>query len=330
MIAIDGSFGEGGGQIIRTAVALSAVTGNGFSIHDIRKMRPQPGLKAQHCTAIRTAAAMTHAEVTGMGMGSTQLTFKPEGIFGGHYTVDIGTAGSITLLMQCLMPAALMSSDTVILDITGGTDVTWSPPIDYLSHVMLPVLTSMGLDCSIELQNRGYYPRGGGRVRVEIHPSSLTGIDIRRKSGVIMGMSHSSNLPEHVVRRQADAAMQALAKAGYRSDIRLETAKYVSTGSGITLWCGHIGTSALGKRGLPAEKVGRSAASEIIAELNSGASVDVHLADQLLPFMGLAGSGSFTVREISEHTRTNIWVVEQFLDVQFNIRTENNVFKISL
>ncbi|MBE0523353.1 MAG: RNA 3'-terminal phosphate cyclase [Methanosarcinales archaeon] len=330
MIAIDGSFGEGGGQIIRTAVALSAVTGNDISINNIRENRPQPGLKAQHLTAVRTAAALTHADVTGMELGSKQVIFKPKGIFGGHYNVDIGTAGSITLLLQCLMPAAAMSPETVTLDIIGGTDVAWSPPIDYLSNVLLPVLTSIGLDCSIHLQKRGYYPRGGGRVRVVINPSKLTGIDIKKRPCNIMGTSHSSNLPEHVVQHQADSAVEALERAGYILSIDLETANNVSTGSGITLWSGNIGGSALGRRGLTAEKVGRVAAREIIAELDSGAAVDIYLADQLIPYMGLAGTGSFTSREISKHTSTNIWVVEQFLKIKFKIKTENNLHKVYL
>jgi RNA 3'-terminal phosphate cyclase (ATP) len=330
VIAIDGSFGEGGGQIIRTAVALSAVTGIDISINNIRVNRPQPGLKAQHLTAVRTAAALTHADVTGLELGSKSVIFRPKGIFGGYYNVDIGTAGSITLLLQCLMPTAAMSPETVTLDIIGGTDVAWSPPIDYLSNVLMPVLTSMGLDCSIHIQKRGYYPRGGGSVRVVINPSELTGIDLKKRSCDIVGISHSSNLPEHVVQRQADAAAEALEGAGYSSSIDLETTNNVSTGSGITLWSGNMGGSALGKRGLPAEKVGRAAAREIIIELDSGADVDVYLADQLIPYMGLAGVGSFTVREISKHTSTNIWVVEQFLKIKFKIKTENNLYKIYL
>ncbi|MBC2762112.1 MAG: RNA 3'-terminal phosphate cyclase, partial [ANME-2 cluster archaeon] len=169
MINIDGSYGEGGGQIIRTAVALSAVTGTDVTISNIRSNRPKSGLKAQHMSAIRTAADMTGARISGLKSGSTELTFSPGvstsgGIPGGYYKIDIGTAGSITLLLQCLMPIALAAQEPVSLDITGGTDVAWSPPIDYMAHVLLPVLETMGLKCNIKLQRRGYYPRGGGRV----------------------------------------------------------------------------------------------------------------------------------------------------------------------
>ena len=348
MIRIDGSYGEGGGQIIRTAVALSAVTGTEVTISNIRSNRPKPGLKAQHMSAIRTAADMTGARISGLKSGSTELTFSPGNISGGHYSIDIGTAGSITLLLQCLMPVASAAQEPVSLDITGGTDVAWSPPIDYMAHVLLPVLASMGLKCSIELYRRGYYPRGGGRVTAIIHPSALRAVELDKEKEtdtkkedekergkekepcIVSGISHSSNLPPHVAQRQADAATAALEKAGYNSSIDTWAANSPSTGSGITLWCGYTGGSALGKRGLPAEKVGKAAAREIIAELDSWAAVDVHLADQLIPYMGLARGGSFTVREVSGHTRTNIWVVEQFLGVEFRIEEKKDIFKISL
>lgn len=355
MITIDGSYGEGGGQIIRTAVALSAVSGEDVTIQNIRSCRPQPGLKAQHLMAVKTAAKMTGAQVEGLKIGSTELTFKPQDIIWGHYDVNIGTAGSITLLLQCLMPAAAASKERIMLDIIGGTDVAWSPSVDYMSHVLLPVLASMGLECSIKVNQRGYYPKGGGQVRAEIAPSVLVGVELEQEQwqgqeqeqeqeqeqkqnmghenehDTITGISHSSNLPEHVTRRQADSALAVLEAAGYVASIDTENSRCPSTGSGITLWSGHMGGSALGKRGLPAEKVGQAAAVEIIVELGSGATVDVHLADQLIPYMGLAGSGSFMVREVSEHTRTNIWVVEQFLDVEFRIeKHDGGLFRIYL
>lgn len=330
MINIDGSYGEGGGQIIRTAVALSAVTGIGVAVNNIRVNRPKPGLKAQHLTAIKTAAEITGAEVSGLKTGSIELTFKPHVNSGGYFEVDIGTAGSITLLLQCLMPVAACADGEVTLDITGGTDVSWSPPIDYMTRVLLPVLAEMGLDCSIKVYRRGYYPRGGGRVSAVITPSELKAVDVEKRACKVGGISHCSNLPPHVAQRQADAATGALERAGYSASINVESSKYPSTGSGITLWCNAAGGSALGKRGLPAEKVGRTAAGEIIAELGSWAAVDVHLGDQLIPYMGLAGGGCFTVREVSGHTQTNIWVVEQFLSVKFKIETEKELFKISL
>ncbi len=330
MVEIDGSYGEGGGQIVRTAVALSAVTGEDVKVTNIRKNRPEPGLKAQHLKAIQTAALICDADVTGLSLHSTGISFSPEEIRGGKHEIDIGTAGSISLLLQCLMPAAAQARGELELTITGGTDVAWSPSIDYLRNVTNTALSKMGSDCEIEVLARGYYPKGGGRVRARISPSELKGYDFTMEKCKISGISHCSNLPEHVAKRQADSASESVKFAGFGCHIDTEYAQQFSTGSGITLWCGLLGGSALGKRGLPAEKVGRSAAVELLTELGSGASVDVHLADQLIPYMGLSGGGSYTVRELSQHTRTNIWVTEQFLGVVFNIQKRGKLVEVSV
>lgn len=318
---LDGSYGEGGGQILRTAVALSAVTGEPVEINNIRKMRPKPGLSAQHVNAVESAAALCDGEVSGCDLHSTSLTFTPGKIKAGIYNIDIGTAGSITLLLQCLMPIALHSPGTVKLNISGGTDVSWSPTIDYLRYVTLFAFSRMGYDCSIRLARRGYYPRGCGGVEAVITPAKLKIIKFENNvCAFVEGISHSSRLPAHVAQRQASAAQKLLQQEGYDTHITLEAKEEPSTGSGLTLWCGCAGGSALGKPGLSAEKVGILAAGAVLAELKSKAGVDVYLADQLIPYMALAGGGSFTTRDISLHTRTNIWVTEQFLDVKFNIQ----------
>ncbi|MBU3967913.1 MAG: RNA 3'-terminal phosphate cyclase [Euryarchaeota archaeon] len=318
---LDGSYGEGGGQILRTAVALSAVTGEPVEINNIRKMRPKPGLSAQHVKAVESAAALCDGEVSGCGLHSTSLTFTPGKIKAGTYNVDIGTAGSITLLLQCLMPIALHSPGTVKLNISGGTDVSWSPTIDYLRFVTLFAFSRMGYDCSIRLARRGYYPRGCGDVEAVIAPAKLKRIEFENNAcAFVEGISHSSRLPAHVAQRQASAAQKLLRQEGYEARIALENRDDPSTGSGLTLWCGCAGGSALGKPGLSAEKVGILAAEALLAELKSKAGVDEYLADQLIPYMALAGGGSFTTGNISLHTRTNIWVTEQFFDVKFNIQ----------
>ncbi|KAF5415026.1 MAG: RNA 3'-terminal phosphate cyclase [Candidatus Methanogaster sp.] len=344
MLTIDGSFGEGGGQILRTAVAMSAIKETPVRIRNIRSNRPKPGLSAQHLTAIEAVASLTGAEVSGLAIRSTEVTFVPGAIRGGAYRLDIGTAGSISLLLQCLIPVALHSPETVLFDITGGTDVNWSPPIDYLRNVMLPALALAGCGVAIEVLRRGYYPRGGGRISVVITPSRILGVDFERMdANTVYGCSHASGLPEHVARRQRDAAATRLEERGYAADIvtgrkpaALEGSKggkgntcskdgengrggSGSTGSGITLWCGLMGGSALGARGTPAEVVGSDAADSITRELDSGASVDVYLADQLIPYMAIAGSGSFTVRDLSLHAKTNIRVCEQFTDAKFEV-----------
>lgn len=329
---LNGSYGEGGGQILRTAVALSAVTGEPVKIHSIRKMRPKPGLAAQHVKAIESAAAMCDAEVEGCSLHSTRLSFRPGKIKGGIYDIDIGTAGSIPLLLQCLMPVALNAPSPVRLKVTGGTDVSWSPPVDYLRFVTLGALGRMGYSCYLRLISRGYYPRGGGCVEAIINPSAPGRADFEKNAcNVIEGISHSSGLPEHVAQRQAASAEKILQNEGYETRISREVRTDVSTGSGITLWCGTAGGSALGRPGLKAEKVGTDAAGSVLAELKSGAGVDIFLADQLIPYMALAGSGSLITRTITPHTRTNIWVTEQFLDVKFNTQEQSGgSFRISV
>ncbi|WP_440953069.1 RNA 3'-terminal phosphate cyclase [Methanococcoides sp. FTZ1] len=336
MIHIDGSYGEGGGQILRTSVALSAVTGEAVTINNIRSNRPKPGLSAQHVKAIETAALICDATVEGIGIGSTAITFSPQEMKGGCYNIDIGTAGSIALLLQCIMPAAAYSDSDIELRITGGTDVSWSPSIDYLNNVTLRALSKMGYRCNIDTRKRGYYPRGGGVVHATIYPSEMRSCDFSEEDmnseegGKVTGISHSSNLPEHVAQRQADSARDLIQKAGYECEIDTECSEYPSTGSGITLYCGMKGAYVPGKRGLPAEKVGSRVAAELLEELSSNSSVDVHLADQLIPYMGLTKGGSFTVREMSSHTATNIHVTEQFLDVKFRTEKKEEMMEISV
>lgn len=326
MIEVDGSYGEGGGQILRTAVALSAIIGEDVRIKNIRRNRPQEGLKPQHLTSIETAAILCNADITGVFPGSTEIHFSPSEIIGVNEKISIGTAGSIPLLMQAIMPIAACAKENTKLVISGGTDVAWSPSIDYLRKITLKALKEMGYQANIELIERGYYPKGGGIAEIEIIPSKLKEFhyipndqNIKNGKNRICGISHCSRLPEHVAKRQAESAIQILEKNGKGADVDIVKDDFLSTGSGITLWTGHSGSVNIGKKGLPAEKVGEYAANDILDELFSGASVDVHLADQLIPYMGLTGGGSFTVKEVSKHCLTNIHITEQMLDVRFSV-----------
>lgn len=319
LIEIDGSYGEGGGQIVRTAVALSAVIGKPVRIKKIRQGRSKPGLAPQHVQAISALARLCSARITGVVPGSSEISFDPGEIRGGHYRIDIGTAGSITLLMQCLMPAALRADGPVSVEVHGGTDVQWSPTIDYFKNVFLPALARFDAKVSLEIRQRGYYPKGQGSVLLKIDPSDLKPTLLTGStSRLVEGISHCSNLPEHVARRQSESATQVLKDAGIDAEIFQEVLSLPSTGSGITLWSGFKGASSLGKRGLPAEEVGRRAAEEMISEITSNAIVDVYLADQLIPYIALAG-GSYTTREISMHAKTNIWTARHFLDREISV-----------
>ena len=328
MMEIDGSYGEGGGQIVRTAVALAAVTGTSIRVSKIRKGRPKPGLAPQHAQAILALAGICGAKTAGIEPGSSEVAFEPGLIKGGSYRVDIGTAGSITLLVQCLLPAMIKADGPITLTVVGGTDVRWSPAIDYFKNVFLPALREFGAQVEIEVRRRGYYPRGGGSIVLNVIPGSLKPAHLKpQDKGVVQGISHCSNLPEHVARRQAESATAALKEAGHIGKVATEVLKETSTGSGITLWRGHKGGSALGERGMRAEDVGKAAAREIIAELSSQAAVDMHLADQLIPYLALAG-GSYTVRQMSKHASTNIWTAKQFLNTKLDVTDEGEVLRI--
>jgi RNA 3'-terminal phosphate cyclase (ATP) len=311
ILSVDGAMDEGGGQIVRMAVALSAITGKAIEISRIRAKRSVPGLAGQHCAAVQAVARMCHAQVTGCEKGSTRIAFYPEGIRRAGITTDIGTAGSIPLVLQAWLPVALRTGGAIT--VTGGTEVQFSPTIDYLEHVFLPVLRRSGAAITVEILERGYYPRGGGRVRVLVEFSDISPITLdttaepgggqegRTRCGIC---SCSSNLPDHVAERQARRAMEILgADQGANCKLWIDRRSGVSTGSSCTVWTGAKGGSALGARGVPAEIIGERAARELIQAIRSPGLADVHLSDQLLLYIALYG-GTFTTSAVTTHART--------------------------
>nr|WP_245597031.1 RNA 3'-terminal phosphate cyclase [Methermicoccus shengliensis] len=332
MLELDGSYGEGGGQILRTAIALSAITGQPLRLYNIRKGRRSEGLAPQHLKAVQTAAHITDARVDGLKLHSTELFFHPTCIHPLNGEVDIGTAGSITLLLQCILPILLHAPKSSSFTVRGGTDVEWSPSWDYFEHITLAALGQMGASVEAGLLMRGYYPEGGGVVSMKVSPSHIhiSPREFERSDAPIAGNVHSFALPSHVPERIRDAAATFLMQHGHPAHIALEHTRARSVGCGITLWSGLLGACALGRRGLPAERVGRMAASQLLKEIKSGASVDVHLADQLIPYMALSGGGEFVVREITEHTRTNVWTVQHFVDVECTIERTNELYRVCM
>ena len=327
MIVIDGSYGEGGGQILRTAVALSVITGKAVKIVNIRANRPNPGLRPQHLHGILALKELSNAKVKGAQVGSTVLEFVPGEAEAKHIRVPIKTAGSITLVLQALLPAMAFTGGS--FEITGGTDVPWSPPVDYLKHVTLFALEKMGIKASIEIKRRGHYPRGGGLVVGRVEPwegrkplIALEWEGIERFAGI----SHATNLPTHVAERQAKAAEDRLREL-YSApvEIKREISRSLGPGSGIVVWAEtdslRLGGDALGKRGKPAEVVGREAADELLEALTTRAAVDKFLGDQLIPFLVFAG-GKIRVAEITNHLVTNVWVVERFFGKVFEVEGE--------
>lgn len=334
MIEVDGSIGEGGGAVLRTALALSAVSQRPIHIYNIRAKRAKSGLQPQHLRGVEALAKLTNARVEGLRLNSIELTFEPSTIEGGRYRVDIGTAGSTTLILQILMPAAAFAKKSVEVEITGGTDNPLAPPIDFLKNVALPVLQKMGYRGEVECLRRGHYPRGGGTVHARIEPvQRLNAIKLTEPGKVtrISGLAHCVRLPERIATRMAHAACMALIKAGY-PEVNIKAESYPPTkdphfgpGTGITLWAetesgAILGASSLGRPGKPAEQVGHEAAESLVKQFSTGCAVDRHLTDQLIPYMALAdGTSEITSAELTSHALTNIALVEQILGVKFEV-----------
>jgi RNA 3'-terminal phosphate cyclase (ATP) len=310
MLIIDGSTLEGGGQILRTAIALSALRGTPLTVTRIRANRSKPGLAPQHMTAIRAVASLCDARTDGLFAGSTMLRFTPQELRPTEITVDVGTAGSIPLVLQAWLSPALLVGGSII--VRGGTEVQYSPTIDYFERVFLPVLRCAGAQITLEIRKRGYYPQGGGEVWVSLEPSSLQPLEIReddRDAGIL---SCSQNLPDHVAQRQADAAMNRLQeRLDFSPPIHLDRRKGVSTGTSCTVWWGAKGGISLGKPGLAAERVGEAAADALIRQHRADGLVDTHLADQLLLYLAQYG-GRYTTSELSLHTKTMLWLLKEF------------------
>ncbi|MBI2108139.1 RNA 3'-terminal phosphate cyclase [Candidatus Woesearchaeota archaeon] len=341
MIELDGSFGEGGGSLVRVALAMSAITGKAFKVDNIRKNRGQPGLKNQHLHGIKAMKELCHAEVKGDCLGSASLEFVPKGLYIRDLAIDIGTAGSITLLLQSLLPPLVFSGKRAILEIRGGTDTEWSPQFDYMKEVFVRYLENFA-DVDVNLERRGYYPKGNGRVKVVISPKNGGKMDIRKglifpeqgRLERIYGISHASSglKGADVAERQAAAASIHVEKScKMKPDIRSGYYDADSMGSGITLCAvfsngNVIGADELGKRGKKSEEVGEEAALKLIREISSGAALDSHMADQALPYMALSG-GIIKTSSVSNHCRTNIYTIEKFLGRTFDVDENENVIR---
>lgn len=341
MLEIDGSYGEGGGQILRTAVALSVLTKKPVIIKNIRANRPAPGIKPQHYIAIQSVKELCNADVAGLEIGSSSLTFIPGDVRGGKYKFDIGTAGSITMVFQAGLLSVLKTSEPITLVVTGGTDVKWSPSWDYFRHVFLPLVQRMGVSVDARLIKRGYYPKGGGEAELTIEPPKdikPLQLDKQQDYSEVKGIIHLANLPDHVGTRMKHASIKSLIKHSLKASIEIEETTSLSTGTGVTLWVESkdtvLGSTVLGEKGIPSEKIGEDAAQNLLCEINAGATVDVYAFDQILPYMAFAcgkGSSSCVIREVSSHARTNMWLVNQFFDTNFELnQSDDNVMvKIS-
>jgi RNA 3'-phosphate cyclase len=336
VLLIDGSYGEGGGQIVRIAVALSVLTKQPIEITNIRAKRPIPGLRPQHYTALSCIQKICNADVEGLSVHSTNLKFTPHDIKSGSYTFDIGTAGSMTLVFQACLLSAFHTTTPLTLKLRGGTDVRWAPSWDYFACVFLPLISSIGIKTETQLIKRGYYPTGGGEAILTIYPvEKLIPLHAEEPQNFtdIYGIIHRANLPDHISMRMKHAAIKTAMKYNLRSTIQIDAATSSSSGTGITLWSSSgptiLGSTILGEKTITAEAVGETAVNQLLQEIKSGATIDRYAIDQILPYLVLAPKGSIClIREISNHTKTNMWLIKQFLNIDFEVTPQQTAMRI--
>ncbi len=354
MLELDGSHLEGGGALVRVALALSALTGKEFRVTNIRAGRTEGGLKAQHVHAIKALKQLCNAETSAVEIGVTELHFKPGKLQSGTYEIDIGTAGSITLLLQALILPALFAPAKVTFKITGGTCGKWQASVDYLQNLLLPHLQRFAEKMELKILRRGYYPQGGGKITLEISPklkrkdfaaladfyaevSKICPPTMLLEQGrleQIRGIVNvSADLQEkEVAERIKKAAEDYVKKYAVPVTIRIEYVQSLSTGGEVLLWgvfsqggkvVSHnpvlLAGDALVEPGKRSEQIGKEAAEKVSREIDSKAAVDYYLADQLVMFMGLLPGSKIHASEVSDHTRTNMHIIEQFLPVKFEV-----------
>ena len=343
MLDIDGSTKSGSGTILRLSVALATINQEPLHIFNIRQRRKKPGLRPQHLESVNTAAKLCNASLDGAHLGSRELWFYPNDIVSGEINAEIGTAGSISMLLLTILPICAYARKRVEVNVSrGGTDVTYSPTINYIKYVLLPTIEKMGIKASLEIKKYGYYPKGLGEVTLTVNPPSrINPININKFGEIeeIEGISVCTFLEKQkVAQRQAQSAWKLLKNQGYDSKIRIinDRSNPFQRGSSLVLWAkttrgALLGGDAIGKLRKSSEVVGEESAKNLLKEIDVKATVDVHLSDMLIPYLSLAnGSSSFLTRKITEHLDTNIWLSEKILDRKISITKENQLFKVEI
>jgi len=328
VLTIDGSMGEGGGQVLRSSLTLSLATGQPLRMTRIRAGRKKPGLLQQHLTAVRAAGEVGRAKVSGAAIGSTELTFEPGEVVPGDYHFAVGTAGSATLVLQTVLPPLLTASGPSQLTLEGGTHNSWAPPFPFLAKAFLPLIQHTGPRVVARLDRPGFYPAGGGRFNVSIQPTEELGrIELLQRGEVRHRRARAlvARLPRHVAERELKVVAGRLRLP--KDALRIEEVTD-SRGPGnvlmIEVECEHVTElfTGFGRRGIRAEAVARAAVEECEAYLDADVPVGSHLADQLLIPMAMAGGGAFRTVTPSRHMTTNVEVLKQFLDVDVQVEKE--------
>lgn len=337
MIMVDGSFGEGGGQILRSSLALSLITGKLFQIDNIRAARKKPGLMRQHLTAVNAAVEIGNADVSGNAIGSQHLTFEPKGIKAGTYRFSVGTAGSTTLVLQTILPALLTAHQPSEITLEGGTHNPFAPPFSFLEKVFVPILNKMGPQVSLELQRPGFYPAGGGCFTVKILPKAeLDRIDIVDRGEIISrsAKAYVAYLSDDIAVRELRVIRNKLAWDDRDTEV-IRVRNSNGPGNIVTAEIQSENITELftgfGMKGLQAGKVPLEMVDEVRQYLAAGVPVARHLADQLLIPMAMAGGGSFRTLPLTLHATTNIEILKKFLDIQIDvIKEEKNVYQVNI
>ncbi|TFG04851.1 MAG: RNA 3'-terminal phosphate cyclase [Promethearchaeota archaeon] len=343
LIEIDGSYGEGGGSILRLACALAVLTKKSVRIYNIRKNRPTPGLKTQHLVGLQALAEISNGELENGEIGSTSISFKPGTVKGGVYHLKVGTAGSVGLILQILQLASLKADGKVSVEIDGGaTFGLWAPTLPYLQKVTIPHLKQMGYFIEIELKRHGFYPKGGAKVRFDMHPKEklsrlhLTDFGtITEIAGISIASFHLKK--KNVAERQARAAEGVIHKIiGEKAVIESSYVDVLNPGSGICVWLKTdsgviLGSDVIGEKRKASEEIGTECARYLCRIMQDKATVDRFLSDQVIPFMALAeGTSIIKPNELTNHTKTNIWLIEQFLGKKFTVHSEGRLKEIRI
>jgi RNA 3'-terminal phosphate cyclase (ATP) len=336
LLTIDGSAGEGGGQILRTSLSLSAITGEPFRLVNVRARRRRPGLLRQHLTALEAAAAITGGAVEGAALGSSEVVFRPGTVQPGHHAFSVGTAGSATLVFQTVLPPLLLAGAPSTLVLEGGTHNPMAPSFDFLDRAFLPLLRRMGPRVDVVLDVAGFYPAGGGRFRATVAPASaLAPLELLARGEVRGRRARAlvSALPRHVAERELRVVGERLGWDA--SCLVAETVRSPGPGNAVSIEIEseHVTEvfTAFGERGVRAETVAGRAAAEALEYLASDAPVGRHLADQLLLPLALAGGGEFRALEPSLHARTQAEVIRRFLGVETEMARESpEVWRVAI